>query len=182
MNNEIEKLKKRKEKRKGKMKKLRYLFLLLLLLFFLPTKNADAKTFQKVEYLRGVDGDTIYCKKNGKEFYVRMIGINTPESVAPKEYKKNTKSGKKASEYTKELLNGKKYVYLEYDKDRTDKYGRTLAYVWLCKKANTNRFKVFKKKNVGALIMQNTVCEAVYYSPNGKYKEWYERLERKLKL
>ena len=37
---------------------------------------------------------------------------------------------KEASNYSKQHLNGKD-VYLEYDKEKEDRYGRTLAYVWL---------------------------------------------------
>ena len=57
---------------------------------------------------------------------VRLIGIDTPETVKP-----NTPVqpyGKEASNYSKQHLNGKD-VYLEYDKEKEDRYGRTLAYV-----------------------------------------------------
>lgn len=41
--------------------------------------------------------------------------------------------GKEASNYSKQHLNNKD-VYLEYDKEKEDRYGRTLAYVWLDEK------------------------------------------------
>jgi micrococcal nuclease len=44
---------------------------------------------------------------------------------APVEY-----FGKEASDFTKQLATGKQ-VRLEFDQDRTDRYGRTLAYVYL---------------------------------------------------
>lgn len=65
--------------------------------------------------------------------YVRLIGVDTPESVhsrKPVEY-----FGKEASEFTKKHFEGRT-VYLTYDWDRYDKYGRTLAYVWLPVKVN----------------------------------------------
>ena len=151
--------------------------LLVITLAFHPEK-ASAKGFTKVKMIRVVDGDTIIVQKNGKQIRVRMIGINTPESVAPSGYKANTEEGRIASTYTKKLFSKKKYVWLEYDKDKYDKYGRTLAYVWMTKKPKKITFKVFKKKNAGALIMQHTYCEAVYYAPNRKYRAWYERLEK----
>ena len=43
---------------------------------------------------------------------------------------KNTENGKKASEYTKNLLEGKS-VSLEFDVEERDQYGRLLAYVYL---------------------------------------------------
>jgi micrococcal nuclease len=38
--------------------------------------------------------------------------------------------GREASDFTKQLATGKR-VRLEFDQDRTDRYGRTLAYVYL---------------------------------------------------
>ena len=78
---------------------------------------------------RVVDGDTFVAKKsNGEQIKVRLIGVDTPETVKP-----NTPVqpyGKEASNYSKQHLNNKD-VYLEYDKEKEDRYGRTLAYVWL---------------------------------------------------
>jgi micrococcal nuclease len=75
-----------------------------------------------------IDGDTIIVKSDGGDVHVRLIGIDTPESVASDGYKVNTPEGDKASEYTRNLLEGNS-VYLEYDKEQTDSYQRTLAYV-----------------------------------------------------
>ena len=76
-----------------------------------------------------VDGDTIVVDMNGTDTYIRLIGIDTPESVSYN-VSENTEEGKIAAEFTKKLLRKKK-VYLEYDRDTQDKYGRTLAYVFL---------------------------------------------------
>ena len=57
-----------------------------------------------------------------------MIGVDTPETVKP-----NTPVqpyGKEASDFTKKHLTGKR-VTLEYDRAPKDRYGRTLAYVWV---------------------------------------------------
>ncbi|MEW9668943.1 thermonuclease family protein [Ammoniphilus sp. 3BR4] len=74
---------------------------------------------------RVVDGDTFVLEDNRK---VRLIGINTPESVDPRrpvEY-----YGKQASKYTQKLLEGKK-VWLQWGRTPKDKYDRWLAWVWL---------------------------------------------------
>jgi micrococcal nuclease len=74
---------------------------------------------------RVIDGDTIVVDGVGA---VRLIGVDTPETVDPRrpvEY-----FGKEASDFTKQLATGKR-VRLEFDHDRTDRYGRTLAYVYL---------------------------------------------------
>ena len=74
---------------------------------------------------RVVDGDTIVVKGIGK---VRLIGVDTPETVHPK--KPVEYYGKEASAFTKKMVEGKK-VRLEYDWQRKDKYNRTLAYVYV---------------------------------------------------
>ncbi len=79
---------------------------------------------------RAVDGDTIRVMRDGQEIVVRLIGIDTPETVAPD--RPVECFGPEASERTKQLVTGQK-VWLEYDEvtGETDKYDRTLAYVWL---------------------------------------------------
>jgi micrococcal nuclease len=59
---------------------------------------------------------------------VRLIGVDTPETVDPR--KPVQFFGKEASEFTRRLAQGK-VVRLEFDYQRTDKYQRTLAYVFL---------------------------------------------------
>lgn len=78
--------------------------------------------------VRVVDGDTIVCDVDGDEIKVRLIGIDTPETVHPE--KEVEFYGEEASAYTTEILDGQA-VYLEYDVETTDRYGRDLAYVWL---------------------------------------------------
>ena len=74
---------------------------------------------------RVVDGDTLQLEGGER---VRLIGVDTPESVAPnrpREY-----YGSEAAEFTRKLTEGKQ-IRLEYDHERYDTYGRTLAYVYL---------------------------------------------------
>lgn len=73
---------------------------------------------------RVIDGDTIILDGDEK---VRLIGVDTPELTHPR--KPVQFFAKKASEYTEDIASGKK-VRLEYKQERTDKYGRTLAYVY----------------------------------------------------
>ena len=74
---------------------------------------------------RVVDGDTIIVQGVGR---VRLIGVDTPETVDPR--RPVECFGKEASAFTKRLLEGQR-ARLEYDRDRNDRYGRTLAYVYL---------------------------------------------------
>ncbi|RMD45751.1 MAG: thermonuclease [Aquificota bacterium] len=117
-------------------------------------KNEKIKPdFVKAKVVKVIDGDTIVVKipkttfndrktlKNLK-FRVRLIGIDTPESrvnrrakIQSKEtgekVKKIVKLGKIAKEFTKKLLPKGKAIFLEFDVEPQDKYGRLLAYIWL---------------------------------------------------
>ena len=57
-----------------------------------------------------------------------MIGANAPETVKPNWPVEPW--GPEASQFTKDFLAGG-VVRLEFDGQRRDKYGRTLAYVWV---------------------------------------------------
>ena len=84
----------------------------------------------KCELLNVIDGDTLSVMYDNEITKVRLIGIDTPESVHVDETK-NNEFGKIASEYTQELLEDVEYVYLEFDKSMYDEYDRLLAYVYL---------------------------------------------------
>lgn len=81
------------------------------------------------EVVRVVDGDTVILNIDGNKTRVRLIGIDTPESVA-KDKSRNVKEGKVASDYTKRLLENKR-VRLEYDDEKNDVYDRKLGYLFL---------------------------------------------------
>lgn len=78
---------------------------------------------------RVVDGDTIVVEIEGAMEKVRLIGLDTPESVH-EDAQRNVPYGKIAAAYTAGRLEGR-MVHLEYDVDFRDDYGRVLAYVWL---------------------------------------------------
>lgn len=76
-----------------------------------------------------VDGDTITISVGGAKQTVRLIGINTPETVDPR--KPVECFGKEASDTAKKLLSGRQ-VRVEFDTTQGthDKYHRLLAYVY----------------------------------------------------
>jgi len=77
---------------------------------------------------RVVDGDTVEVEFDGRELDVRLIGIDTPETVKPGEPVECF--GPEASAYTERQLEGRT-VRLEFDVERLDPFDRTLAYVWV---------------------------------------------------
>ena len=79
--------------------------------------------------IRVVDGDIIEVNYKGKPEKVRLLCVNTPESVHT-DKKQNIPMGKVASDYTKKQLNGK-YVDLKFEGKLRGKYDRLLAYVFV---------------------------------------------------
>jgi micrococcal nuclease len=85
-----------------------------------------------VEVLDVIDGNTVVAGTSTSHVKVRVIGIDTPETVHPD--KAVEPFGPEATARARELLLGRT-VCIQYDPDpahdRWDKYGRLLAYVQL---------------------------------------------------
>jgi micrococcal nuclease len=105
---------------------LKFIPFLITLLFISPTLTIAGQ----YQVIRVVDGDTIVIRFNGKYEKVRLLCVNTPESVHP-DKKQNIPMGKVASRYTQKKLIGKS-VDLEFEiKKLRGNYGRLLAYVFV---------------------------------------------------
>jgi micrococcal nuclease len=80
--------------------------------------------------LRIVDGDTVVLAIADRPVTIRLIGVDTPETVHPQ--KPVERFGREASAFLNALIGGK-LVRLAYEPgpSRLDKYGRTLAYLYL---------------------------------------------------
>lgn len=115
---------------------------------------------------RVVDGDTFIISNNKK---IRMLEIDTPESVNP-DKSKNTPFGKVASKYTKKRLKGQK-VTLKYDEEKQDKYGRELCYVYLTDGTFYNKELVEKGYAKALIIEPNTLHEEEILKAEEKAKK-----------
>lgn len=78
--------------------------------------------------IRVIDGDTVDIALDGTDERVRLIGVDTPESVARD--RPIQCYGVEASDRTKALLPAGTAVRLERDEVSRDRYGRLLAYVF----------------------------------------------------
>ncbi len=85
-----------------------------------PESHIPAEA-QAAEVVRVVDGDTIVVVRDGSEYSVRYILIDTPEHGEPL-YNEATKLN--------QLLIGGQTVYLLKDVSETDRYDRLLRYVY----------------------------------------------------
>lgn len=126
-----------------------------------PEPSPDAPTYAVI---CAIDGDTLLLSLDGTETTVRLIGVDAPESVH-RIAEKNTPEGKTASQWMKQLVEGKR-VSLEYDQERTDQYGRTLAYVY-----------------VDGVMLEDALLAAgmartLTMEPNTRYQHHFETLEK----
>ncbi len=92
----------------------------LILFFLLSTSHAEIYKVKRV-----IDGDTLLLF-NGER--VRLIGVDTPETKHPQ--KPVEYFGKEAYLFTKQMVDGKEARF-EFDRQKRDRYGRLLAYVYL---------------------------------------------------
>lgn len=80
--------------------------------------------------VRVADGDTLSIRKDGQVLKVRLLGVDTPESVDPR--KPVQCFGIEASNRAKEALTDKQVmIQTDPSQDTYDRYGRLLAYVWV---------------------------------------------------
>lgn len=110
------------------MKKLYFFFLILL-----QTQVVFALTVTRV-----IDGDTVVLSDKR---HIRLIGIDTPESLESRKLQKDVirtgkdkatikALGKRSAAFTRDLVEGKT-VTIKYDHQKKDKYRRTLGYIYL---------------------------------------------------
>lgn len=120
-------------------------------------------------FVRAKDGDTYVLSVGGVENTVRLIGVDTPESVAPESYsKENTEEGKEASEAIKNKLHEGDTVLIEFDTSETDRYGRFLCYVY------------FEDGTmVQDWLLENGYARTMTIAPNIKYADHFKEIQKK---
>lgn len=131
-----------------------------------PQKEDKNPNHEYFEVIKVSDGDTFWINKGeSKGTKVRLIGVDAPESR--KTFKKEIGYyGKEAKAYLTDLLLGKN-VRLEYDVDPSDRYGRTLAYVYL----EDGTF-------VNAHLLENGYAMVMTIQPNVKHVDLFLKLQR----
>ncbi len=113
--------------------------------------------------VRVVDGDTLEVRIGGEVEDVRLIGVDTPESVEPGAPVQCF--GPRASSFTKRALTGRR-VRLVFGVERRDVYGRLLAYAYV------------DREFFNAALLRRGLARTLSIPPNTRYRALFERLER----
>ena len=151
------------QKDSSKMNTVRRAGLLILMFgFALLLWSVPAKSEEGV-VVRVVDGDTLKVWITDEIQTVRLIGVDTPETVHPT--KEVQRGGKEASAFTQAVLD-RKTVRLEADPtgDAVDRYDRLLRYVYL------------DGKNFNARLIREGYATAIRAFPYSRKREFL-RLE-----
>ncbi|HEX5608968.1 MAG TPA: thermonuclease family protein [Solirubrobacterales bacterium] len=112
---------------------------------------------------RVVDGDTVEARFDGREEDVRLIGVDTPETVKPGTPVQCF--GPQASRFSHRRLEGRR-VRLVFGVERRDVYGRMLAYAYL----DGHMFN--------AELLRRGLARTLTIPPNDRFAERFGRLER----
>lgn len=122
---------------------------------------------------RVVDGDTAVINVDGQDRRVRLLGVDTPETVHPN--KPVEFYGKEASSFTKESLTGQR-VWLEYDKNPQDRYSRHLAYIWTAKPTNITDATI-RRDMFNARLLLGGYAKVLIIKPNTRYAKEFADFE-----
>ena len=113
---------------------------------------------QRARLISVSDGDTIRALVGGSEERVRYIGIDTPEVGEPC-FAAATRANARL------LTRGQ--LRLEYDRERRDRYGRLLAYVYA------------GEAFVNAELLRRGLAEPLMVAPNLRHAVEFRRLARR---
>ncbi|MGP4079717.1 thermonuclease family protein [Pseudalkalibacillus sp. R45] len=139
--------------------------LILILFIFLLVGCSEAAPDGTYEVTKVVDGDTFKVNFEGKEETIRLLLVDTPETVHPS--KPVQPFGKEASKFMKEKLAGKR-VELELDVSERDKYGRILAYAY-----------DLEGNMLNEMLLEKGLARVAYiFPPNTKYVDRFQKIQR----
>lgn len=142
-----------------------------------PRSNLNQGNFTEAKIISVTDGDTVTARINNKDYELRMIGVDTPETVHPS--KPVAFYGKEASDFSKNKLRGKT-VYLEKDVSERDRYNRILRYVWLSKPANPKNpsFEDVRDKMFNGILLRDGYANLATFPPDVKYLNYFQKIAR----
>jgi micrococcal nuclease len=130
-----------------------------------------------VRVVRVVDGDTINVTfyNGGNPERVRLIGIDTPETVHPNRDVEHY--GKEASDFTKTYLMDR-HVWLQFDVGARDRFGRFLGYIWTEKPEDVDNEEEIRDKMFNARLLLGGYAQVMTIQPNSRYAELFVEFQR----
>lgn len=139
------------------------------------TSKNNTANFVKAQIVHVSDGDTVTARIGNNKYKIRMIGVDTPETVHPS--KPVGFYGKEASNFTKSQLSGRE-VYLEKDVSDTDRYYRSLRYIWLelPKNLANPTFEEVRDKMYNGILLRDGYGALATFPPNVKYLDYFRKL------
>jgi micrococcal nuclease len=117
-----------------------------------------------------IDGDTLVVDIAGADVHVRLIGIDTPETVAPD--RPDECFGAEASQRLADLAPPGTALRLERDVEARDQYDRLLAYAY---RARDGMFLNLAQVTGG-------FAEPLAYPPNTAHRADFERAARQARV
>lgn len=133
------------------------------------TANSTCQADQTLEtaHIRHVhDGDTVWLHDGRK---VRIIGINTPELA--RDETPAEPLAVQARDELRQLIGQSNQVRLRYGKEKTDRYGRLLAHLYL----NNGQ-------NISEWLLRRGLALSLTVPPNLWQTECYQRAEQQARL
>ncbi len=135
----------------------RTIWLLILIATSTPTVGDPVTTEELVRVKRVYDGDTVLLEDGRK---IRYLGINSPEYQEPFYLK--------AKRFNESLVLGRE-IRLEFDQERSDSYGRLLAYVYV------------ENQMVNARLVQEGLAHAFFIGPKHRHNALLLETQEKAK-
>lgn len=132
----------------------------------LPLQDEMIRRWQRNEVYvsKVIDGDTFWVNNGSEKFKVRFIGIDAPETRNSRGKLKGPYA-KEAKEYVQQLTENK-WVKLELDVQKKDRYQRLLAYIYLLDGSFLN-----------ADLVKGGFATVATYPPNVKHTNLFVKLQ-----
>jgi len=130
----------------------------------LRASASELKKMANAAVARVVDGDTLELQVARKTLKVRLLNVDTPETVDPRRPVQTF--GKEASDFAKSLLPPGTKVYYRYDVDQQDRYGRDLVHLYLSDGSWVN-----------ALLIRAGYAQLMTVAPNVEAADFFRKLQ-----
>jgi micrococcal nuclease len=132
------------------------------------SQNGPLQLSSTGRVVRVIDGDTVRVHFENRTETVRYIGVDTPETVKPGEPVQCF--GKRASGFNRRVVAGR-LVRLRFGRERRDRYGRLLAYV----------FPGHARRSINSRLVAGGYGSVLTIPPNTAHLRPYTRLEQQAK-